>query len=84
MTIIQPRVPSCRDVIDLWPSFQSDLVLGTAAATLGGPEPSPVVGSDFGRTAAHTGPGSVVRLTESKIRKRSQTTKQTLQSFAAW
>ena len=62
MTIIQPRAPSCRDVIDLWRGFQSDLVPGASSTAHAGLEgiASSVTGP--GRRAAHAGSGSIVRL----------------------
>ena len=61
LTIIQPRVPNCRDVIDLWRCFQSDLGLEPAAFCR---DFRVYPGGDrhHSRTAANACPGSIVCL----------------------
>jgi hypothetical protein len=60
--IMQPRVPSSSDVIDLWDCCQSDLFARTVDATISGVECFTGTLSRSGLTATHnrTGQGAVI------------------------
>ena len=60
--IMQPRVPSSSDVIDLWDCCQSDLVARTVDATVSGVEcfTGALSGSGFTATHNRAGQGAVI------------------------
>ena len=62
--IMQPRVPSSSDVIDLWDCCQSDLVARTVDATVSGVEcfTGALSGSGFTATHNRAGLGAVICL----------------------